>query len=200
MDNIEIDKIDKMLSEFRLIDTEISNKFKVIYGKHEVWRTVKDCDNYSVSSFGRVRNDKFNRILKPLILKGYGYHYVQLSKKGKTKNHNIHRLVGIAFLPNHDNLPIVDHVDSKQFLINNIINLRWATFGQNGFNQGKQKNNTSGFKGVSWCKRTQKYEAGIKIKGKKTRIGYFLTAQDAGHAYDEYAKKHHGEFYYKNKN
>jgi hypothetical protein len=144
-----------------------------------------------------VRNDKFNRILKP-GKNSTGYHHVGLYKKGESKTYIINRLVGIAFLPNHYNKPKVDHRD-EIITNNNIINLRWAGNNQNGYNQGKQKNNTSGFKGVSWCKRTQKYEAGIKIKGKKTRIGYFLTAQDAGHAYDEYAKKHHGEFFYKNK-
>ena len=197
MSNTEIDKIDKMLSEFRLIDIQINDKIKVVYGKHEVWRTIKNYDNYSISSFGRIRNDKFNRILKPQK-NANGYYFVRLSKNGKVKPHSVHRLVGIAFLSNHDNKPQVDHIDSKKITNNNILNLRWSTISQNGFNKDKQKNNTSGYKGVSWHKCKKKYIARIDIKGKNKHLGYFEKAEDASKAYDEYAKKHHGELFYKN--
>ena len=190
-----IDKLDEMLSEFKLIDIQISNKLKPIYGKYEVWRKVKDYENYFVSSFGRVRNNKTDRILKP-FKRGGEYYCVKLFKNGTKKAYSVHRLVGIAFLPNHDNKSMVDHKDEIK-TNNNILNLRWASCSQNFFNQGKYKSNTTGFKGVSFHKRDKKYVAQIRIEGKNKHLGYFLTAQDAGHAYDEYAKKHHKEFYYK---
>ena len=198
MDNIESNKIDKILNEFRLIDIQISDKAKVIYSKYEVWRMIKDYDNYSVSSFGRIRNDKFNRFKKP-SKNADGYYYVNLSKNGTKKAYSVHRLVGIAFLPNYDEKPIIDHIDSKEITNNNIINLRWAGNNQNSYNQGKRKNNVCGFKGVSWLKSKQKYRATILIKGKQKFLGYFEKAQDAGHAYDTKAKELHGEFFYKNK-
>ena len=139
MDNIESNKIDQMLSEFKIIDTQINDNVKAIYGKHEVWRRIKDYDNYSISSFGRVRNDDTDRILKPQKKNTTGYHFVRLYKKGKKKNHYIHRLAGIAFLSNHDNKPKVDHIDEDK-TNNNIINLRFATVSQNSFNKSKQKN------------------------------------------------------------
>ena len=197
MSNTESNKIDQMLNEFRLIDIQISNKFKVIYGKYEVWRKIKDYDNHSVSSFGRVRNDKFNRILNPSKNAG-GYYFVCLSKNGITKTYLINRLVGLTFLPNHDNKRIVDHVDSKQITNNNILNLRWASNSQSEFNKNKRNDNTTGFKGVSWHKRYQKYIAQICINRKTTHLGYFEKAEDASHAYDTKAKELHGEFFYKN--
>ena len=190
--------INEIFNEFKLIDMQISNNLKVVYGKHEVWRTIKNYDNYSVSSFGRVRNDKFNRFLKPRK-NGDGYYDVGLYKKGKQKTYLISRLVAITFLPNHDQKPIVDHVDSKQITNNNISNLRWSTISQNGFNRDKPKNNTTNFKGVSFNKSRQNYEAMITNNKKRTFLGSFLTAEDASEAYEAKAKLLHKEFYYKNK-
>ena len=196
MNNMKIDKINEIFNEFKLIDTQISNNVKKIYGAYEVWKKIKNYDNYSVSSFGRIRNDKFNRFMNPSKTTR-GYIHIRLSKNGKVKNYQVHRLVGIAFLPNHDNKPKVDHID-KDKTNNNIINLRFATVSQNGFNQGKCKNNTTGYKGVTFKKANQKYCARIKIEGKSKHLGYFETAQDASKAYEENAKNLHGEFYYKN--
>ena len=54
-------------------------------------------------------------------------------KKGKSKTHLVHRLVGLAFLENIDNNPIIDHIDGDP-TNNNINNLRWASYGQNAWN------------------------------------------------------------------
>ena len=37
----------------------------------EEWKTIKDLHNYDVSNFGRVRNNKTCRILKPKLIRGY---------------------------------------------------------------------------------------------------------------------------------
>ena len=174
----------------------MSDIFKTIYGKHEFWKKNKDFENYSVSSFGRVRNDKFNKFLKPG--NDGEYYQVKLSKNGKAKIHRIHRLVAIAFLPNHDNKPIVDHIDRERITNNNITNLRWATDRQSSYNQGKYKNNVSDFKGVSFDKSSQKYVAFININGKSKHLGYFQKPEEASQAYDAKAKEFHKEFYYKN--
>ena len=196
MSNMEIDTVNEILNKLRLIDTKMSDIIKVIYGKYEIWKTVKDFENYSVSSFGRVRNDKFNKIMKP-SKNSEGYYVVGLCKNGKAKTHTIHRLVGITFLPNHDNKSMVDHIDENK-MNNNIINLRWSTGSQNQFNKDKHKNNTTGFKGVSFDKPRQKYRAQIRINGKGKHLGYFQKPEDASKVYDAKAKEIHGEFYYKN--
>jgi hypothetical protein len=92
----------------------------------------------------------------------------------------------------------VDHIDENK-ANNNVKNLRWATSNENGYNQGKNKTNTSGFKGVHFHKTLKKYAAKIKINGKTKHIGYYETPEDASYAYETKAKELHGDFYYKNK-
>ena len=194
----ERDTLTQILNKLRLIDEQMSDIVKTIYGKHEIWKTVKDYENYSISSFGRIRNNKTDRILKP-GKNADGYHQVHLSKNGKEKKHRINRLVAIAFLPNHDDKPKVDHIDREQITNNNITNLRWASSSENGYNQCIHKNNMTGFKGVSLHKSSQKYRAFICINGKSKHLGCFKTAEDASKVYEAKAKEYHGEFYYKNK-
>ena len=152
--------------------------------------------NYSVSKNGNVRNDTTNRILKPRNNTN-GYHIVGLLKDNKQKYYLIHRLIALAFIPNPDNKPSVDHIDTNS-LNNNVVNLRWCSQKENSQNKGKQKNNKSGFKGVCYDKKAKKYKASIKINGKYKHLGLFKTALEASVVYEEAAKTIHGEFYYKN--
>lgn len=73
-------------------------------------------------------------------------------------------------------------------------NLRLATHAQNCANKGLSKNNTSGFKGVSFIKREQKWAAQIKVDYKNKFLGYFKSPQEAAAAYNIAALKHFGEF------
>ena len=123
---------------------------------------------------------------------------IDLHENGKAKTFNVHRLVGIAFLENPDNKPMIDHIDENK-ANNNVKNLRWATSSDNLVNQGKYKNNQSGFKGVLFYKPSNKYKAYIRINGKEKHLGYFKSAEEASRAYDAKAKELHGEFFYKNK-
>ena len=128
----------------------------------------------------------------------HGYKLVSLKKDGKWKLLSVHRLVGNAFLENPDNKPMIDHIDNNP-ANNNVKNLRWCSQKDNLANQGKQINNKSGFKGVTFDKHANKYRALIFINGKLKHLGYFETAEEASVAYDAKAKEIHKEFYYKNK-
>lgn len=75
-----------------------------------------------------------------------------------------------------------------------IENLRAATQSQNNGNKARQKNNTSGFKGVSFDKSRSLWEAQITTNGKKRKIGRFPTKEDAGLAYQAAAQAAFGEF------
>lgn len=77
---------------------------------------------------------------------------------------------------------------------NAIANLREATPSQNRTNTGLRSTNTTGFKGVSFNKPSKKYRADIRIKGRRTTLGYFDNALDASRCYEAAAFVAHGEF------
>ena len=60
------------------------------------------------------------------FIKKDGYVCVALTdNKGKTKQHRVHRLVAIHFLPNIENENIVTHIDGNK-LNNDVSNLKWV--------------------------------------------------------------------------
>lgn len=89
----------------------------------------------------------------------------------------------------------VDHINGDP-LDNRKCNLRLCTNQENSRNRGKNKNNTLGYKGVNRIKsgKEYRYQAGIGIGGGKLYIGLYKNIEDAARAYDEQAKKLHGEF------
>jgi hypothetical protein len=88
----------------------------------------------------------------------------------------------------------VDHKKHGDTLNNRRSNLRLATKSQNGCNRGKQRNNTSGHKGVCWDSAKGKWRAEIKAGGKKFHLGRFRDKAEAAEAYKNAATKLHGEF------
>ena len=126
----------------------------------EIWKEIPNFDDYMISNKGRVKSfrckvNKNGKIRKYYLNAGY-YAVLLTNNNGKPVFKKIHRLLAELFIPNPDNLPYVDHIDSNR-LNNNINNLRWASFSQNSYNQNKQKRKTSSiYKGVSWHKPSQK--------------------------------------------
>ena len=94
----------------------------------EEWKKIEDFENYSVSENGEIRNDKTGRVLKPRYYNGY--QLVSLSKNGKVKKFKVHRLVAEEFIPNPDNKPCVDHINTVRD-DNRVENLRWCTCKEN---------------------------------------------------------------------
>lgn len=76
----------------------------------------------------------------------------------------------------------------------NIAHLRECSQLQNTQNRRWNKNNTSGYKGVSWSKRNQCWDAKIQSNHKCKFLGYFKTKEEAHAAYCEAALRLHGEF------
>lgn len=73
---------------------------------------------------------------------------------------------------------MIDHINRIKS-DNRLINLREATNTENGQNREKQKNNTSGYKGVSWNKQAKKWETKIMINSKHKHLGLFENKEDA---------------------
>ena len=130
----------------------------------ETFKKIEGFENYSVSDFGNIRNDKTRKILKPALHDGY--FRIRLRNDKKALALFVHRLVLLAFQPNPENKPQVDHIDNN-CSNNKIGNLRWTTISQNCQNRNLTTKNTSGLKGVSWRKDSQKWRAQITINGKK---------------------------------
>lgn len=118
------------------------------------------------------------------------YGYLTTAIDGKT--YTLHRL---AWLFVHDGMPTVDidHINRVKS-DNRIANLRPATDSENLANARIYSNNTSGFKGVSWCKRAKKWKAHIRKNGHLYYLGSFDNAEDASGAYLIEAEKLFGEF------
>lgn len=91
----------------------------------------------------------------------------------------------------------VDHINHDT-LDNRKINLRFCDKSTNGMNRGANKNNKSGYKGVSWSKEDNRWTAHINktIDGKYKQffIGNFQTKELAAEAYNKKAKELFGEF------
>jgi hypothetical protein len=88
----------------------------------------------------------------------------------------------------------VDHKDNNG-LNNRRSNLRLATGTQNNANQSLQRNNTSGYKGVTYRKDTGKWVAQTKVNGKRIGLGCFNSPEEAHRAYCEKMKELHGDFF-----
>lgn len=88
----------------------------------------------------------------------------------------------------------VDHIDGNG-LNNQRSNLRVCTHRQNMLNVGKRRKNASSkYLGVSYDKSKRKWSASMGLNYKCISLGRYATEVEAATAYNEAAKKYHGEF------
>lgn len=83
---------------------------------------------YSVSNTGFVRSERTAKILKSDS--SHKYARVSLSLDGAVRRFFVHRLVGSSFIPNENNKPCINHIDSN-VRNNNVNNLEWCTYSEN---------------------------------------------------------------------
>lgn len=116
--------------------------------------------------------------------------YVSISLGGA--DYKAHRL---AFLIENGEWPpeFIDHVNGGHS-DNRGQNLRPSTNSQNQMNRGVPANNKSGFKGVSWHKRSKKWRAALRYNGRQIHLGHFDTPEEAHAAYVAAATELFGEF------
>lgn len=125
------------------------------------------------------------------VAKGHKTKYAQAYQNEIRRHRHMHRLIVERAIGSFTG--VVDHEDRNGFN-NQRFNLRVASKSQNGANRGLNENNTSGFKGVSYCKMTDRWESKISIKGTTYKLGRFNDPVEAAKAYDCAAKSTWKEF------
>lgn len=162
----------------------------------EEWRDVVGYEGlYAVSSLGRVASlcKKLNRASKsgnayaafstPKLLKPHisnrGYWAVMLTRNYKREMRYVHRLVAESFIPNPNNNPQVDHIDTNR-LNSCMDNLRWCTQSENNLNEitNQKFRKARANKGSSHkCKPI----VSIAPNGDVTNYKSITSVQDDGH-------------------
>lgn len=112
----------------------------------EIWKPVKNYEGYyEISNLGTVRSlertvkqGKRFIFIKAAIKNHYiskkGYPVVTLCKNGKSVGKYLHVLLAEAFIPNPDNKPFVDHINTNK-MDYTLDNLKWVTSKENSNNK-----------------------------------------------------------------
>lgn len=112
---------------------------------NEIWKPIKNFEGYyEISNLGNVRSvDRFLKqkdhlifrksCLKKTRIDANGYVTVTLCKNRKSITKYIHKLLADAFLPNPENKPYIDHINTIK-TDNSLSNLRWVTAKENSNN------------------------------------------------------------------
>ena len=104
----------------------------------EIWKDIEGYEGYyQVSDMGNVRSvDRYvshthsNRLFCPGCLiktkiTKKGYEFVNLTRNGKHRTFQVHRLVALAFIPNDKGLPEINHINCIRN-DNRAENLEWC--------------------------------------------------------------------------
>ena len=157
----------------------------------EVWKPVKNFEDYLVSDHGRVKSLRNNIILKPGVSRK-GYLRIDLRNHGIARNVGIHRILMETFDPKDDMSTLaVNHINEIKF-DNNIKNLEWISLNDNN-RFGKRDAKTR--KPVI-CVETGEIYNSIKQASELTGICSTCIGQSCHYTKDhERAGGYHWEFY-----
>jgi hypothetical protein len=106
----------------------------------EIWKDIEGYEGlYQISNIGNIKSLDYNNTKKEKIMKVStrkdGYQSIVLTKNGKPKQFYIHRLVAETFIPNPDNLPLINHKDCNPSN-NTVSNIEWASYSHNNSYDG----------------------------------------------------------------
>lgn len=128
----------------------------------EVWKSIDGFSKYEISNLGRFRKVGFKRIQRGTI-NDRGYKVVHLTDDdGKSRMMSLHRMVAIAFVPNPENKPLIDHINAIP-TDNRAENLRWFTHKENATLNKRtsikkmQKKIVFGHENISVCRQGEEH-------------------------------------------
>ena len=169
----------------------------------EEWKSVVGYEGlYEVSNKGNVKalerlvwnngglQRKHERMLSPSANK-FGYKCVSLCKNGKVHRRTIHRIVAEAFIPNPNNKPNVDHIDTNPSN-NEVSNLRWVTQSENAMNELTRVHISESKKGHPYY-RKEPLSAEAREKIRQAQLGKKRTAEQIKNRWSEEARRELGE-------
>lgn len=128
---------------------------------------IQDYPNYIIYSDGRIWSNSSKKFLQP-SKNSNDYLQVSLWKNGERKTLLVHRLVALAFIPNPNNLPEVNHKDENKEN-NDISNLEWVIHKDN-INYGTRNKK---------CQKSQKNTVLMIDKNTTEIIREFDSSYDA---------------------
>jgi len=96
---------------------------------HQNYILSKDFPHLEIYQDGKVYSRLANRYLKR-HMSLQGYPRVAVKCNGRKATLLVHRLVAIAYIPNPENKPCVNHIDGNKANFS-ISNLEWCTYREN---------------------------------------------------------------------
>lgn len=101
----------------------------MFYMENEIWKPIQGFDSYLVSNIGRVM--RLGGKVHAMNKSSDGYIRATFrTSRTQCTTKKVHRLVAIAFIPNPNNYPSVNHIDGNKE--NNAVwNLEWCTHKMN---------------------------------------------------------------------
>lgn len=148
-----------------------------------IWQDIEGYEGkYQIGSNGLVKSLKRYRVPKDRIIKRYkckdGYLAIDLGSGKDKVRFLVHRLVAIAFVPNPENKPEVNHLngDRSDCSVGNVV---WATYEENQFHKITVLNRKK--RGV--YKSKLRWNAQIRFKDELYDLGLYKDKEDAYMAY-----------------
>src|SRR5574343_106210 len=139
MDKLVYETFKKPIKKFEiLLKKDKKNNIENLYVEKIYNYLIKTTDiklkymlhnEYFVSEYGDIYSLR-NKILMKNFIDKNGYKYISIKQNGKEKKYKIHRLVALAYIPNTENKPTVNHITGDK-IKNHYSLLEWATISEN---------------------------------------------------------------------
>lgn len=181
----------KGFNEYKIIgDTAIIYLKKRDGRIYETYIDTEDLDMLKELDYSW--NEKYIKSLN-LHYAGATEYLGTINGKRKEKTHYLHKVI-----MNNSSKSRIDHINHNT-LDNRKSNLRLISVDKNAMNRkSKNKNNSTGYRNVSWSNNEQKFIVQLQVNGKNTQLGKFEDLQQAAIYAEVMRKKYYGEYAGKN--